>query len=235
MGGASLFITMSHVFKELLMIYFIWNCCTWDEIVKGSRIDELKINEKLMMSNIHLSEPIYKHKLKPNEKRHFPSLKNASSLYRKRRLTDNFNYTWPIKHVVHIKGDIMLGGLMMIHEREDVRICGPIMPQGGIQALECMLYTMDWVNDQEDFLPGFKLGAYVLDDCDKDTYGLEQAVDFIKGQTVHIHIANTMESPKGKVPEALEIEHKTKDINGISHYEYAMHRSGELILIYGFD
>ncbi|KAL1428247.1 hypothetical protein MTO96_002645 [Rhipicephalus appendiculatus] len=73
----------------------------------------------------------------------------------------------------------MLGGLMMVHEREDRLTCGPIMPQGGIQALECMLFTLDWVNRQG--YP-FSLGAYVLDDCDKDTYGLEQAVDFIKGE-----------------------------------------------------
>lgn len=114
-----------------------------------------------------------------NERRH---LNNIMSLFRKRRLIDVFNNTWPIKRVAEIDGDIIIGGLMMIHEREDRRICGPIMPQGGIQALECMLYTMDWVNSQKDFLPGIKLGAYVLDDCDKDTYGLEQAVDFIKGE-----------------------------------------------------
>lgn len=109
------------------------------------------------------------------------------TLFRSRRVTsssssDGFNFTWPIKHVAEIEGDIILGGLMMVHEREDRRICGPIMPQGGIQALECMLYTMDWINTQKDFLPGIKLGAYILDDCDKDTYGLEQAVDFIKGK-----------------------------------------------------
>lgn len=50
------------------------------------------------------------------------------------------------------------------------------------QALECMLYTLDWLNNRTDFLPGIKLGAYVLDDCDRDTYGLEQSIDFIKGK-----------------------------------------------------
>lgn len=99
--------------------------------------------------------------------------------FRKRKAEKN--YTWPIKRVAEIEGDVVLGGLMMVHEREDKKICGPIMPQGGIQALECMLYTLDWINNQSDFLPGIKLGSYVLDDCDKDTYGLEQAVDFIKG------------------------------------------------------
>lgn len=87
---------------------------------------------------------------------------------------------WPTKHESVVEGDLILGGLMMVHEREDSVTCGPIMPQGGIQALEAMLYTLDRVNEME-LLPDFTLGAHILDDCDKDTYGLEMAVDFIKG------------------------------------------------------
>lgn len=105
------------------------------------------------------------------------------------RKSNGEDYTWPVKRVAEIEGDVILGGLMMIHEREDSRICGPIMPQGGIQALECMLYTVDWINNR-NFLPGIKLGCYVLDDCDKDTYGLEQAVDFIKGKAFFFLIKN---------------------------------------------
>lgn len=81
-----------------------------------------------------------------------------------------------------MEGDLILGGLMMVHEREDSVTCGPVMPQGGIQALEAMLYTLDRLNfGQEPLLPNISLGAHILDDCDKDTYGLEMAVDFIKG------------------------------------------------------
>ena len=49
------------------------------------------------------------------------------------------------------------------------------------QAAEVMLYTVDKVNAMGVLPPPLKLGAYVLDDCDKDTYGLQQAVDFVKG------------------------------------------------------
>lgn len=74
----------------------------------------------------------------------------------------------------------------MVHEREDSVTCGPIMPQGGVQALETMLFTIDYINDVMNkdggWISGVKLGAHILDDCDKDTYGLEQAVDFIKGK-----------------------------------------------------
>ncbi|KAF2365780.1 Receptor ligand binding region, partial [Trinorchestia longiramus] len=77
----------------------------------------------------------------------------------------------------------------MVHEREEDMICGPVMPQGGIQALEAMLFTLDYINDPSNgvIARGNKVGALILDDCDKDTYGLEQAVDFIKGSISNIH------------------------------------------------
>lgn len=87
---------------------------------------------------------------------------------------------WPVKKEAVVEGDLILGGLMMVHEREDSVTCGPVMPQGGIQALETMLYSLDVINNST-FLPSIRLGAHILDDCDKDTYGLEMAVDFIKG------------------------------------------------------
>ncbi|XP_031349430.1 metabotropic glutamate receptor 2-like [Photinus pyralis] len=90
---------------------------------------------------------------------------------------------WPVKKEAVVEGNLVLGGLMMVHEREDSVTCGPIMPQGGIQALEAMLYTLDRLNEPKtSFLPNITLGAHILDDCDKDTYGLEMAVDFIKGK-----------------------------------------------------
>ncbi|XP_014254590.2 metabotropic glutamate receptor 2-like [Cimex lectularius] len=90
---------------------------------------------------------------------------------------------WPVKREAVVEGDLILGGLMMVHEREDTITCGPVMPQGGIQAVETMLYTLDIINKR---LRYFSLGAHILDDCDKDTYGLEMAVDFIKGSISNI-------------------------------------------------
>ncbi|XP_057668815.1 metabotropic glutamate receptor 2 isoform X2 [Diorhabda carinulata] len=94
---------------------------------------------------------------------------------------------WPVKKEAVVEGDLIIGGLMMVHEREDTITCGPIMPQGGVQALETMLYTLDRMNyDKNPILPGISIGAHILDDCDKDTYGLEMAVDFIKGSISNI-------------------------------------------------
>ncbi|OWR41061.1 metabotropic glutamate receptor 4 6 7 8 [Danaus plexippus plexippus] len=75
---------------------------------------------------------------------------------------------------------------MMVHERSDNMICGPVMPQGGVQALETMLFTLDIINHKLKLIPGVIIGAHILDDCDRDTYGLEMAVDFIKGSISNI-------------------------------------------------
>lgn len=97
------------------------------------------------------------------------------------------NFTWPVRELdVTIDGDIVLGALHMIHERSEKMICGRIMPQGGVQALEMMLYTLDKINNSPDILPGIHLGILAKDDCDRDIYGLEQAVDFIRGELVLI-------------------------------------------------
>jgi len=101
----------------------------------------------------------------------------------------NLSGTWPAKRVAEIDGDIVIGGLQMVHERQDKLICGPVMPQGGLQAAEAMLYTVDKVNELGILPKPLKLGAYVLDDCDKDTYGLQMAVDFIKGRYFSIALS----------------------------------------------
>ncbi|TRY61184.1 hypothetical protein TCAL_17218 [Tigriopus californicus] len=93
---------------------------------------------------------------------------------------------WPVKRVAEIPGDLVIGGLHMVHERQDKLICGPVMPQGGLQAAEVMLYTVDKVNELQVMPFNVTLGAHILDDCDRDTYGLQQAVDFIKVMTLAV-------------------------------------------------
>ena len=93
------------------------------------------------------------------------------------------NYTWPLKRSVDVEGDILIGGLHMVHERHYTKTCGQIMPQGGVQAVETMLHAIDYVNNEMsargEWIKNVSLGTHILDDCDTDTYGLEQAVDFI--------------------------------------------------------
>lgn len=117
---------------------------------------------------------------------------------------------WPIKKESIMEGDLILGGLMMVHSREDSMMCGPIMPQGGIQALEAMLYTLDRINEDKILLPNITIGAHILDDCDRDSYGLEMAVDFIKGMSINHYSLHFVLEKKGRRWRKLGEEKQTK-------------------------
>lgn len=114
-----------------------------------------------------------------------PDVVNVERLLQQYHHPDDIH--WPVKKEAIMEGDLVLGGLMMVHSREDTIMCGPIMPQGGIQALEVMLYTLDRIN-RDGLLPNITIGAHILDDCDRDSYGLEMAVDFIKGKQNHFFL-----------------------------------------------
>lgn len=113
------------------------------------------------------------------------SLSFTHDQVQKRVKRNTMKIKWPIKRVVSVQGDVIIGGLMMVHSRgAGDRLCGPIMAQGGVQALEVMLYTLQEINKDPN-IP-FRIGAHILDDCDTDTYGLEMALDFIKGEIYFI-------------------------------------------------
>ncbi|KYQ52223.1 Metabotropic glutamate receptor [Trachymyrmex zeteki] len=139
---------------------------------------------------------------------------------------------WPVKHSAVVEGDLVLGGLMMVHEREDTITCGRVMPQGGVQALEAMLYTLDTLNDRE-IVPGVKIGAHILDDCDKDTYGLEMAVDFIK-ESPHFlkdDIINNVTRPKNLVTFSeykQDMSFKSSSLNMVFNLTQYTFRNNEL-------
>lgn len=76
-------------------------------------------------------------------------------------------------------GDIILGGLFPVHDSES-EFCKKINPDRGIQRLEAMLFTIEEINNRQDILPNITIGARILDTCSKDTYALQQSLDFIK-------------------------------------------------------
>ncbi|CAH1156084.1 unnamed protein product [Phaedon cochleariae] len=136
--------------------------------------------------NTTASEPLSEQIVPPTPSEMYFTNESDANLLKSATQTRVFQeYPWPVKREALVEGDIVIGGLMMVHEREDSITCGPVMPQGGIQALEAMMFTIDQINSGSVFaLPNITIGAHVLDDCDKDTYGLEMAVDFIKGAQV---------------------------------------------------
>ena len=88
----------------------------------------------------------------------------------------------------YVKGDVVFGGLFPIHSKGDsnTQVCGKINSDRGIQRAEAMLFAIDKINNDTDLLPGIKLGADIRDTCSRDTYALEQSLEFVRGSLTSI-------------------------------------------------
>ncbi|XP_065605924.1 metabotropic glutamate receptor 2 isoform X2 [Cyrtonyx montezumae] len=49
-----------------------------------------------------------------------------------------------------------------------------------------MLFALDEINKDPSILPGVRLGAHILDTCSKDTYALEQSLDFVRASLTRV-------------------------------------------------
>lgn len=91
------------------------------------------------------------------------------------------------KREIIIDGDLVIGGLFPVHEKgEGTEDCGKINEQRGIQRLEAMLLALDEINSNSRILPGLQLGAHILDTCSKDTYALEQSLEFVRASLTKV-------------------------------------------------
>ena len=101
----------------------------------------------------------------------------ASLLYK----TSAFEVQIVPQKAIKLQGDIILGGLFPMHEKGmGGMTCGDIKEEKGIQRVEAMLYAIDKINSDPNLLPNITLGAHILDTCLRDTYALEQSLEFIK-------------------------------------------------------
>lgn len=87
---------------------------------------------------------------------------------------------WPIQRMTNFSGDILLGALFPVHERNATYECGRIQDEG-VEQLEALLFTLHKINNDSTLLPGISLGVLALDSCDSTEYALEQSLDFVKG------------------------------------------------------
>lgn len=96
-------------------------------------------------------------------------------------------YNADSKKEITLEGDLMMGGLFPVHQKgEGAQDCGKINAQRGIQRLEAMLLALDEINKDERILPGIRLGAHILDTCSKDTYALEQSLEFVRASLTKV-------------------------------------------------
>uniref|UniRef100_A0AAY4E302 Metabotropic glutamate receptor 3 n=1 Tax=Denticeps clupeoides TaxID=299321 RepID=A0AAY4E302_9TELE len=105
------------------------------------------------------------------------------------------------KREIIIKGDLVIGGLFPVHEKgEGSKDCGKINEERGIQRLEAMLMALDEINQDDHILPGVTLGARILDTCSKDTYALEQSLEFVRASLTKVHETGFI-CPDGTTPQ----------------------------------
>ncbi|KPP73735.1 hypothetical protein Z043_107160 [Scleropages formosus] len=97
------------------------------------------------------------------------------------------SYNTGTKREIIVDGDLVIGGLFPVHHKgEGTEDCGTINEQRGIQRLEAMLLALDEINGDDRILPGLKLGAHILDTCSKDTYALEQSLEFVRASLTKV-------------------------------------------------
>lgn len=83
-------------------------------------------------------------------------------------------------NAVETRGDVTLGGLFPVHEKGDVAACGRKVYNRGVQRLEAMLFAVDRINRDALLLPGVEVGVNILDTCSRDTYALNQSLNFVR-------------------------------------------------------
>ncbi|KAI6177304.1 G-PROTEIN-RECEP-F3-4 domain-containing protein [Aphelenchoides bicaudatus] len=84
---------------------------------------------------------------------------------------------------LRIPGDLIIGGVFPVHAKGSLKSgqpCGEISETRGVHRVEAMLYALDRINEQSDFLRGYKLGALILDSCSNPSYALNQSLDFVR-------------------------------------------------------
>ncbi|XP_069500139.1 metabotropic glutamate receptor 2 isoform X3 [Ambystoma mexicanum] len=102
-------------------------------------------------------------------------------------LSQSPSYSVVVKKEISTEGDLVIGGLFPVHEKgTPTEECGKINEHRGIQRLEAMLFALDEINKDRRILPGIKLGAHILDTCSKDTYALEQSLDFVRASLTKV-------------------------------------------------
>uniref|UniRef100_A0A1A9WYC5 G-protein coupled receptors family 3 profile domain-containing protein n=1 Tax=Glossina brevipalpis TaxID=37001 RepID=A0A1A9WYC5_9MUSC len=81
---------------------------------------------------------------------------------------------------VYLPGDLIIGGLFPVHEKGEGSPCGVKVYNRGVQRLEAMLYAVDRINNDQSILPNITLGVHILDTCSRETYALNQSLQFVR-------------------------------------------------------
>lgn len=134
------------------------------------------------------------------------------------------------KREIIVDGDLVIGGLFPVHEKGDgMEDCGKINEGRGIQRLEAMLLALDEINSSDRILPGLQLGAHILDTCSKDTYALEQSLDFVRASLTKVHDPGFI-CPDGSRPIQNEVPLAISGVIGGSYSDVSIQVSVQMCI-----
>lgn len=134
------------------------------------------------------------------------------------------------KREIILDGDLVIGGLFPVHQKGDgTEDCGKINEARGIQRLEAMLLALDEINSSDRILPGLQLGAHILDTCSKDTYALEQSLDFVRASLTKVHDPGFI-CPDGSRPIQNEVPLAISGVIGGSYSDVSIQVNEQIIL-----
>lgn len=84
---------------------------------------------------------------------------------------------------VGIEADIILGGLLPIHNKNITQRgppkCGSLNAERGIHRLEAMIFAIDQINKDSNLLSNITLGMSAYDTCGLYTRALEESLEFV--------------------------------------------------------
>uniref|UniRef100_A0A1B0FA03 G-protein coupled receptors family 3 profile domain-containing protein n=1 Tax=Glossina morsitans morsitans TaxID=37546 RepID=A0A1B0FA03_GLOMM len=101
---------------------------------------------------------------------------------------------------IYLPGDIILGGLFPVHEKGENSPCGEKVYNRGVQRLEAMLYAIDRINHDQNILPNITLGVHILDTCSRETYALNQSLQFVRASLNQNLDTSAFECPNSEKP-----------------------------------
>ncbi|KAM3725965.1 putative metabotropic glutamate receptor [Dirofilaria immitis] len=110
---------------------------------------------------------------------------------------------------IKIPGDVIIGGVFPVHAKSDSpdQPCGVIAETRGVHRVEAMLYALDVINSQREFLRGYKLGALILDSCSNPAYALNQSLDFVRNLIGSTDLSE-YQCSDGSAPESRQVPRK---------------------------
>ncbi|XP_015773860.1 PREDICTED: metabotropic glutamate receptor 2-like [Acropora digitifera] len=86
-------------------------------------------------------------------------------------------------------GDVILGGLFLLHYSTDEGHCGDLFPIG-LGHVEAMVFAINKINDNPKLLPNVTLGFDIRDYCEIITKAMKHSYDFVRRNEMVLHANN---------------------------------------------